>query len=125
MQNTMPPNMPNIELDNDDLKHSYVNATHVIPSVDECVMDMGISTVQVPPHLADTPMTPEVARQMTVQFKHEYRIYMNWPAAKRFARMLSNMVAAHEQSFGEIPLQEEKRAAAQQPQQGQQQAPSD
>ena len=57
-------------------------------------------------------MTPEMATQVKVMFRHESRVYMNWAAAKRFSRIIAGAVQAHEATFGEISLLEEREDLA-------------
>lgn len=103
---------PNVQLDSNEVNHVYANAASVAPSVDECVVDLGVSTVAMPPEFQGKPMTPEMAAQVQVMFRHESRVYLNWAAAKRFSRILAGAVAAHEATFGEISLLEEREDLA-------------
>ena len=103
---------PNVHLDPNEVKHLYANAVSVAPSVDECIIDLGVSSVVMPPEFQGKPMTPEMAAQVKVMFRHESRVYMNWAAAKRFSRILAGAVQAHEATFGEILLLEEREDLA-------------
>ena len=103
---------PNVHLDPNEVKHLYANAVSVAPSVDECIIDLGVSSVVMPPEFQGKPMTPEMAAQVKVMFRHESRVYMNWAAAKRFSRILAGAVQAHEATFGEISLLEEREDLA-------------
>ena len=103
---------PNVHLDPNEVKHLYANAVSVAPSVDECIIDLGVSSVVMPPEFQGKPMTPEMATQVKVMFRHESRVYMNWAAAKRFSRIIAGAVQAHEATFGEISLLEEREDLA-------------
>ena len=103
---------PNVHLDPNEVKHLYANAVSVAPSVDECIIDLGVSSVVMPPDFQGKPMTPEMATQVKVMFRHESRVYMNWAAAKRFSRIIGGAVQAHEATFGEISLLEEREDLA-------------
>ena len=103
---------PNVERDPTEAKNFYANAASVAPSVDECIIDLGVSSVVMPPEFQGKPMTPEMAAQVKVMFRHESRVYMNWAAAKRFSRILAGAVQAHEATFGEILLLEEREDLA-------------
>ena len=104
---------PAVHYDNQSVQHLYVNASSVAPSIDECILDLGISSVTMPPGAEGKPMTPEMAAEMKVVFRHQGRVYLNWPAAKRLARAINASVQAHEQAFGEIMLLEEREDLAQ------------
>ena len=86
---------PNVHLDPNEVKHLYANAVSVAPSVDECIIDLGVSSVVMPPEFQGKPMTPEMATQVKDMFRHESRVYMNWAAAKRFSRIIAGAVQAH------------------------------
>lgn len=111
--NTPEPGSPSIHVDNQEVHHLYVNAASVAPSIDECILDLGISSVTVPPTAAGQSITPEMAANMQVVFRHQGRVYLNWAAAKRLARTMTASVQAHEQAFGEIMLLEEREDLAQ------------
>lgn len=116
MSNTSSPlgaTAPNVQLDSNEVEHVYANSASVAPSVDECVVDLGVSTVAMPPEFQGKPMTPEMAAQVKVMFRHESRVYFNWAAAKRFSRVLHAAVEAHEAAFGEIMLLEEREDLSQ------------
>ena len=105
---SMQPQAPSVHVDGNEVGHFYVNTSNIAPSIDECILDLGVSSVAMPPGMDGKPMTPEMAAEMKVVFRHQGRVYMTWPAAKRLARMLSASVLAHEKAFGEIMLLEER-----------------
>ena len=106
------PANPSVHVDDNEASHLYVNTSSVTPSIDECIVDLGISSVAMPAGMEGQPMTPEVAAAMKVVFRHQGRVYLNWPAAKRMARLLTATVQAHEKAFGEITLLEEREDLA-------------
>ena len=104
---------PSVHVDGNDVEHLYVNTSSIAPSIDECILDLGISSVTIPPGMNGRPVTPEMAAEMKVVFRHQGRVYLPWPAAKRLARLINASVQAHEQAFGEIMLLEEREDLAQ------------
>ena len=97
---------PKVTVDREGLQHGYANGVNIIPMVDDCLVDFGMTSIALPPEAIGGQMTPELQEKVEVGFRHGYRIYMNWPTLKRFAIQAMQVVSAHEQAFGEIKLAE-------------------
>ncbi|MCH2135249.1 MAG: hypothetical protein MK101_01555 [Phycisphaerales bacterium] len=110
-QQQQQPQQPQVQVDDSALVHSYVNAANVTPMADDCSIDMGTTSVAVPPDLAGQQIGPENAARLAVLFRHTHRIQMTWPTAKRIALLLGGMVQSYEAVAGEIDLEADQKIA--------------
>jgi hypothetical protein len=106
------PQQPQVQVDESALEHTYVNAANVTPMADDCSLDMGVTSVAVPPDLAGQQIGPENAARLAVMFRHTHRIQMTWPTAKRIALLMGGMVQSYEAVAGEIDLEADQKIAA-------------
>ena len=105
------PQQPQVQVDDSVLQHSYVNAANVTPMADDCSLDMGVTSVAVPPDLAGQQIGPENAGRLAVMFRHTHRVQMTWPTAKRIALLMGGMVQSYEAVAGEIDLEADQKIA--------------
>ena len=89
-----------VRIDNRDMKTTYSNAFQANATPDEVFLSFGINQA-IPPQ--EQGADPEML------LKIESRIVMNWHSVKRMAIQLSQMVRSHEQQFGELELDINKR----------------
>jgi len=110
-QQPQQPQQPQVQVDDSALQHSYVNAANVTPMADDCSLDMGVTSVAVPPDLAGQQIGPENANRLAVMFRHTHRVQMTWPTAKRIALLMGGMVQSYEAVAGEIDLESDQKIA--------------
>ena len=103
---------PKVSVDRDSLQQGYANGVNIVPMVDDCLVDFGMTSIIMPPEAATGQMTPEMQAKVEVAFNHAFRIYMNWPTLKRFVAQATQVIAAHEEAFGAITLAEDRVAEA-------------
>lgn len=84
-----------VRLDDRQLTSAYANAYRTNLTMEEVVIDFGLNLTS-PSREEGAP--PEV----TLRFND--RIVMNYRTAKRLARTLGQVIAQHEQRFGEIQM---------------------
>jgi len=83
-------------LDERDLRTVYSNAYRIHTASEEVVLDLGFNM----PNPNQQP-----GQQQQLLFKVTDRVIMSYPASKRLALSLSQLVKRYEQQFGEIPQQ--------------------
>ncbi|MCP4375642.1 MAG: DUF3467 domain-containing protein [bacterium] len=88
-----------VRVDQRDVKTSYANAFNTHGLVNEVILDFGLN-MPVPPQ-PDQP--PEIMLQISD------RIILNYYSAKRLALTLGQLVTRHEERFGELELDDNKR----------------
>jgi Protein of unknown function (DUF3467) len=91
----VPPPQQQFTTDTSAISTVYTNFCRVSVTPEELVLDFGLNTQVVP-----TPTE-------TVKLSH--RIVMNFFTAKRLLGALANVVQAHEQSFGALELDFQRR----------------
>jgi hypothetical protein len=89
-----------VRFDEREMKTAYANAFRTNGTDDEVILDLGMNFV-LPP--AEKDAQPEIA------FKVTDRIVMNYYSAKRLAIMLSQVIRRHEEQFGTLELDANKR----------------
>lgn len=108
-------NPSQVRVDKTDLQHAYVSGVNAMPMVDDCVLDLGTTSLEIPPELSVSQITPETSAQIGVMFRHTHRLHMTWPTAKRIAVLMTKMVQTYEANMGEIKLDSSHRVAHQEP----------
>jgi len=89
-----------VRIDQRDMTTIYSNAFQSNATPDEVFISFGINQA-LPPQ--EEGADPEML------LKIENRVVMNWLTVKRMAIQLSQMVRSHEQQFGELELDINKR----------------
>ena len=89
-------------LDERELKTVYSNGYRLHSSAEEVIVDFGFNMGNPNPQQGG-------ANQPQVLFKMSDRVIMNYPAAKRLAGSLLQLIKRYEQQFGEIPAQPQPR----------------
>ncbi len=87
-----------VRIDRRDMRSNYANAFHVNGTPEEVMVDFGIN--QQSPAQGDTP---------EITFVVTDRVIMNYHSLKRLAITLSQLVRRHEDQFGELELDVNKR----------------
>ena len=88
-----------VRMDQRDVKTSYANAFNTHGLINEVILDFGLN-MPVPPQ---PDQQPEIMLQITD------RIILNYYSAKRLALTLGQLVRRHEERFGELELDDNKR----------------
>jgi hypothetical protein len=88
-----------LQVDERELKTSYANAFRTNGTADEVMLDFGLN-LAAPVSEGQTP---------TIVFKVQDRIFMNYYSAKRLAITLSQLIRRHEEQFGELEMDVNKR----------------
>ena len=88
-----------VRMDQRDLKTSYANAFNTHGLINEVILDFGLN-MPVPPQ---PDQQPEIMLQITD------RIILNYYSVKRLALTLGQLVRRHEERFGELELDDNKR----------------
>ncbi len=96
---------PQLKIDDSELQHAYVNGANATPMADDCVLDLGTTSLVMPPESMTQGMTPDMAEQVGVLFRHTHRMHMTWPTAKRIAIMMTQMVQTYEANAGVISIE--------------------
>jgi len=89
-----------LRLDERNLKSSYANAFRTNATAEEVMLDFGLNLVTPPQRQGGQP-------EMMMQVNE--RIIMNYFLAKRLALTLGQIIRRHEEAFGEIELDPNKR----------------
>ena len=89
-----------LRLDERNLRSSYANAFRTNATAEEVIIDFGLNLLTPPPRQGGQP---EIMLQVGE------RIIMNYFQAKRLALTLGQIVRRHEEQFGEIELDVNKR----------------
>lgn len=89
-----------LRIDERNMKSSYANMVRSNGTTEEVMLDFGINVVNPPSQPDATPV---------IVFQVSERIVMNYYSAKRLAIALSQMIRRHEDQFGELELDVNKR----------------
>jgi hypothetical protein len=87
-----------VRVDERDLNTSYANAFRANGTAEEVVLDFGLNM-----------QSQAQGDQANVIFKVNDRIIMNYYSVKRLAITLGQIVRRHEEAYGELELDVEKR----------------
>ncbi|MEM9108895.1 MAG: DUF3467 domain-containing protein [Planctomycetota bacterium] len=100
-----------LRVDESGLKTAYANAFRAHHTAEEVVFDLGmnVTTPRPTPPPAHDPASDEPRRLADVTFHANQRVVMSYYTAKRFAIALAEAVRRHEQAFGDIELDVNKR----------------
>jgi hypothetical protein len=89
-----------LRVDESKLETTYANAFRTNTSAEEVIIDFGLNLV-VPPTQQEA--TPEI------RFQANERIILNYYSAKRLALALGQVIRRHEEQFGELEMDVNKR----------------
>jgi hypothetical protein len=89
-----------IRLDEREMKTVYANAFRTNGTAEEVMLDFGINLI--------APPTPG-GNQPEITFQITQRVILNYYSAKRLAITLSQLIRRHEEQFGELQLDVNKR----------------
>jgi hypothetical protein len=89
-----------LRLDERNLRSSYANAFRTNATAEEVMLDFGLNLLTPPPRQGGQP---------EIMFQIGERIIMNYFQAKRLALTLGQIIRRHEEQFGEIELDVNKR----------------
>lgn len=100
-----------LRVDESKLQTSYANAFRTHHTAEEVVFDLGMNVTTPRPASpqADGDKPGEPRRLADVTFNANHRVVMNYYTAKRLALSLAEIVRRHEQAFGELELDTQKR----------------
>ncbi len=87
-----------LRVDERELQTVYANAFRTNGTPDEVMLDFGLNL-----------MAPAQQEQPEIVFKVSNRVIMNYHSAKRLAITLSQLIRRHEEQFGELELDVNKR----------------
>lgn len=90
-----------LRIDERDMVTNYANAFRTNGTAEEVMLDFGVN-------IASPAAGQEAAPQ--ILFKVNERIIMNYYSAKRLAITLSQLIRRHEEQFGELEMDVNKRA---------------
>ena len=93
-----------LRIDERNLESTYCNAFRTHPTADEVMIDFGINVVNPAQQEGGQP-------EIVLQLKD--RVFMNFYTAKRLAITLSQVIRRHEEAFGELELDVNKRRTGQ------------
>ena len=89
-----------INVDERNMSSTYANAFRINSTAEEMVLDFGINL--------PNPAAAE-ANQPDVHFSIHSRVVLNYYSAKRLALTLGQHLRRHEEQFGELEIDPEKR----------------
>ena len=89
-----------LRVDEREMTSSYANAFRTNGMAEEVMLDFGVNMV-IP--------SPQQQNQPEILFKVSNRVVLNYYSAKRLAIALSQLIRRHEQQFGELELDVNKR----------------
>jgi len=92
-----------LRIDEQGMQTCYANAFRTNGTAEEVLLDFGLNLAEPTPGQTDQPQ---------IVFKLNQRVIMNYYSAKRLAIALSQAVRRHEDQFGEIELDVNKRRKA-------------
>jgi hypothetical protein len=89
-----------LHLDEREMKTTYANAFRTNGTAEEVMLDFGVNFI--------SPV-PAQQNQPEILFQVSNRIVMNYYSAKRLAITLGQLIRRHEEQFGELELDVNKR----------------
>ena len=100
-----------MRIDESDMKTAYANGVRTNGTAEEVILDFGLNllipTGRQPDAEAGQPANPQ--QQAEILFKINERVIMNYYSAKRLAVTLSQLIRRHEEQFGEMEMDVNKR----------------
>ena len=94
-----------LRIDERQMGSSYANAFRTNGTAEEVMLDFGVNLV-VP---SGEPVQQGQQPAPEILFQVNQRIVLNYYSAKRLAITLSQLIRRHEEQFGEVELDVEKR----------------
>jgi hypothetical protein len=91
-----------VRIDERDMDTNYANAFRVNGTAEEVMLDFGINL-----------QTPAAGEAPEIVFRVSDRLVMNYHSVKRLAITLGQVVRRHEEQFGELELDVNKRRQSQ------------
>jgi hypothetical protein len=101
-QNQPTPQQIQVPIDATEMENVYVNFFRVTPTLDEVLLDLGVHAQLI------GPTGPE-----PVHLSH--RLIMNFVTAKKLGEVLRLVVSRHEQAFGVVEVDPNRRLRTSQP----------
>ena len=89
-----------LRVDESGMATTYANAFRTNGTAEEVILDFGLN-------LVGPPAQPDTSPQ--ILFKVNQRVVMNYYSAKRLAITLSQLIRRHEEQFGDLELDVQKR----------------
>lgn len=89
-----------LRIDEAGMETTYANAFRTNGTAEEVILDFGLN-------LVGPPTEPKASPQ--ILFKVNQRVVMNYYSVKRLAITLSQLIRRHEEQFGELELDVQKR----------------
>ena len=89
-----------LRIDEAGMETTYANAFRTNGTAEEVILDFGLN-------LVGPPTQPQASPQ--ILFKVTQRVVMNYYSVKRLAITLSQLIRRHEEQFGELEMDVQKR----------------
>ena len=89
-----------LRIDESSLETTYANAFRTNGTAEEVLLDFGLNLIGPPAQGQGNPQ---------ILFKVNQRVVMNYYSVKRLAITLSQLIRRHEEQFGELELDVQKR----------------
>ncbi len=89
-----------LRMDERDMRTSYANAFRTNGTAEEVMVDFGVNMLNPASQQQDQP---------EIVFKVNERVVLNYYSAKRLAITLSQLIRRHEDDFGELEMDVNKR----------------
>jgi hypothetical protein len=90
-----------LRLDEREMKTAYANAFRTNGTAEEVMLDFGVNFI--------SPAPAQQQNQPEILFQVSNRIVLNYYSAKRLAITLGQLIRRHEEQFGELELDANKR----------------
>ena len=89
-----------LRIDEAGMQTTYANAFRTNGTAEEVILDFGLNLVGPPTEAKASPQ---------ILFKVNQRVVMNYFSVKRLAITLSQLIRRHEEQFGELEMDVQKR----------------
>jgi hypothetical protein len=89
-----------LRIDESGMQTTYANAFRTNGTAEEVILDFGLN-------LVGPPTEPKASPQ--ILFKVTQRVVMNYYSVKRLAITLSQLIRRHEEQFGDLEMDVQKR----------------
>ena len=90
-----------LRVDEREMSSSYANAFRTNGTAEEVMLDFGVNLVN--------PSSQQEGQQPEIIFRVNDRVIMNYYSSKRLAITLSQLIRRHEEEFGELEMDVNKR----------------
>ena len=101
-----------LRIDERNMGSTYANAFRTNGTAEEVMLDFGLNLVNVAAQQQQQQQQQEQA-QPEIVFQVNQRVVLNYYSAKRLAITLSQLIRKHEEQFGELELDVNKRRTGQ------------